>query len=480
MIDLLVVGAGPAGLAAARTAGELGLRVVVADENAEAGGQYYRQPGLPGAALDRRQTRGRAVIDAARGVAELRLGCSVVALDPTPTGLRAWLDRDGGLEWLMPRAILLATGAFDTPVAFPGWTLPGVMSAGAAQALVKSQLVRPGRRAVVAGSGPFVFAVADALRHAGVRVAEAVEAATLRGALPHLPSSMRHARRYGELAALVLPLVASGTAIRSGEVVASAQGRDRLEAVRLRPRGRPGAPADANGERVVEADLLCVGYGFSASTELARLAGAAMSVDPGLGQPIPAADAWQAASRPGLFVAGEAAGLGGAAVAEAEGELAAIGAARHLERLDVRAADELASRVRPRLAALRGFAALLPRIFPRPDGLGLLADPATIVCRCENVSLATVLAAVDQGKADSLNELKAATRCGQGWCQGRVCGALLPGVIGARRTGFDGTSQYTARVPVRPVGLAAVVAQLDAIGASEAPSDAGRPTPSPS
>lgn len=473
MIDLLVVGAGPAGLAAARTAGQLGLRVVVADESAEAGGQYYRQPALRGAPLDGRQARGRLAIDGARDVADLRLGCAVVALDPTPAGLRAWLACDGALEWLKPHAILLATGAYDTPVAFPGWTLPGVMSAGAAQAMVKGQLVRPGRRAVVAGSGPFVFAVADVLRHGGVRVAEVVEAATLRRAAPYLPSSVRHARRYRELAAYVLPLVASGTAIRSGEVIASAEGGERLESVRLRR--RPGRAPDTGSERVVDADLLCIGYGFSASTELARMAGAAMTIDPGLGQPVPAADSWQATSRPGLFIAGEAGGLGGAEVAEAEGELAAIGAARHTGLIDERLAQQSASRVRPRLDALRHFAALLPRIFPRPEELGLLADATTIVCRCENVSLATVLTAVDQGDAASLNELKAATRCGQGWCQGRVCGALLPGVIEPRRGGFDIASQYTARMPIRPVSLAAVSALATA---NEAPGhEAATPSP---
>jgi D-hydroxyproline dehydrogenase subunit alpha len=461
MIDLLVIGAGPAGLAAARTAGELGLRVVVADENPTAGGQYYRLPALPGATPDRRQAEGRVAIERAVAVAQLRLGCSVVALEPAAGGLRAWLDRAGELVWVSPRVVLLATGAYDTPVAFPGWTLPGVMSAGAAQALVKGQRVRPGRRAVVAGSGPFVFAVADTLRHAGVSIVEVVEAAPMRRAARHLPTAIRHLGRLRELAGYALPLIVRGTGVRTGQVIAAAEGVDRLEAVRIRGRGAPGAPGtSASAGRVVEADLLCVGYGFSASTELARLAGASLAQDAGLGQLVPAADAWQMTSRPGLFIAGEASGLGGAAVAEAEGELAAIGAARHVGRLDEAAAATAAAPVRGRLAGLRDFAALLPRIFPRPDELGYLADPDTLVCRCENVSLGTVLAAVEQGRVGSLNELKSTTRCGQGWCQGRICGAVLPAVISAHHAGFDAVTPWTARVPIRPVGLAAIAAQV--------------------
>lgn len=465
MIDLLVVGAGPGGLAGAARAGELGLRAVVVDENLEAGGQYYRQPALEGVPLDRRQRKGRAAIERAAAAAELRLGCCVYGLDATDGRRRVWLDHSGVADLVEPRAILLATGAFDTPVAFPGWTLPGVVSAGAAQVLVKGQRVRPGRRAVVAGTGPFLFVIAAALRHAGVEVVEVVEATSIRRSVRHLPGSLRHPGRYAELAGYGFPLVASGVRIRRGEIVAAAEGADRLEAVTLRRRtGRDGPPAAAGDdgppaarERVVEADLLCVGYGFSASTELARLADCELGWDEGLGQAVPAFDRWQATSAPGVFVAGEACGLGGAEMAAAEGELAAIGAARYLGRVSDADGERIARPIWRRLRGLRSFAALLPSLFPRPPELTGLAAGDTIVCRCQNVRLGGVLEAVDRSASANVNELKTTTRCGQGWCQGRICGTLLPPVVAARRPGFDANSLFTPRTPIRPVQLAALI-----------------------
>jgi NADPH-dependent 2,4-dienoyl-CoA reductase/sulfur reductase-like enzyme len=454
MIDLLVVGAGPAGLAAAARAGELGLKCLVVDENAEGGGQYYRQPALAGVAgADARQRRGQDQIDRAASVASLRLGCSAYGID---AGQRVWLADANGVESVLPRAVLLATGAHDTPVAFPGWTLPGVMAAGAAQVLVKNQRVRPGLRAVVAGSGPFLLVVANQLRRAGVHVVEVVEATTLRRALPFVPASLRNPGRYGELAGYALPLVAAGVPIRRGEVVAAAEGDERLEAVRLRrrvDRGSSQAP-----ERVVATDLLCVGYGFSASTELARLAGCRLGWDIGLSQTVPVFDAWQCTSQPGIFVAGEACGLGGAEVAAVEGELAAVGVARHLGRLAESDAVRMAGPARRRLRGLRAFAAILPRIFPRPSELGALADGETTVCRCENVTLDEVLRAVEDSAATNLNEVKTTTRCGMGWCQGRICGSVLPVVLAPGRPNFDAASQFTARNPIRPISAGQMAA----------------------
>jgi NAD(P)H-nitrite reductase large subunit len=434
---------------------------VAVDENAQAGGQYYRQPDLPGARPDARQRRGRVEIERASAVAELRLGCSAFGLDGAGGGLRLWLDDGGVVTPVEPRAIVLATGAFDTPVAFPGWTLPGVVSAGAAQALIKSQRIRPGRRAVVAGSGPFLLVVANALRQAGVRVVEVVEAASVRDSVPFLPASLRHARRYAELSRLVLPLAGSGVPIRLGNVVVEAEGDEHLEAVRLRQRTAHGRRREVPRERIIEADLLCVGYGFSASTELARLAGAALTHDRGLRQSVPVYDEWQATTRSGVFVAGEACGLGGAEVAAAEGELAAIGAVRYLGRLSEEDATDAAAAARRRLGTLRDFASLLARLFPEPSELAMLADDETIVCRCEGVALHQVLAAIDESGARSLNEIKTITRCGQGWCQGRICGALLPRAIGARRRSFDGDALFTARNPLRPITLGAIADQRD-------------------
>lgn len=482
MTDLLIVGAGPAGLSAAATAGEMGLRVRVVDEGQQPGGQYYRQPALEGSRRDVRQARGHQLIERARAVADFELGSIVFGVDRAEGQLRFWVERGGDIEVVEPRAAILATGAYDSPSAFPGWTLPGVLSAGAADVLVRSQHVRPGRRAVVAGSGPFLFVVANELRRAGVHVAEIVEASTVRHALSYLPATLRHARRYPELAGLVLPAYLARTPIRRGQIVVAAEGRETLEAVRIAPRvdvQRRARATNAGGhaanerpsDRLVEADLLCVNYGFSASTELARLARCGLAWDPGLNQLVPAVDEWQQSSRPGLFLAGEACGLGGAEVALVEGELAAHGVARYLDRSIPRSAARAAALNR-RLRQLRAFARLLPLVFPRPSELLGLAGGETLVCRCENVALERVMAAVDQTGAANLNEVKTTTRAGMGWCQGRICGVLLSGILADRRPGFDGATPFTARNPIRPVGLGAFVRMVES-SSTHGPSSVG-------
>ncbi len=446
MPDLLIVGAGPAGLAAAIQAGELGLDTVVVDENTTAGGQFYRQyPESfqePASPRDPQRERGRQVISRARRAAEFRLGASVWGID----GPDVWLDQGGEPDLVRSHCTLLATGAHDRPTPFPGWTLPGVITAGAAQTLVKGQAVKPGSRAVVAGSGPFLLTVAAHLVAAGVRVVEVVEAATLHEGLRLLPRTLPYPARYVELSRYLTPLLRHGARFTRGCVVAAAEGRDHVERVELEPlRGGP------RRTRSVGVDLLCVGYGFSAPTDLARLAGCSLRWDTGMAQPVPRHDRWQATSVPGLLVAGEACGLGGASVSALEGQIAAIGAARQLARLSDPEAARLARPLWARLRRARGFARVLTDAFPHRLQLAELPTDDTIVCRCQNVRWGTVRKAVEEGAHD-LNEVKTSTRCGMGWCQGRICGAALPDLITSRvDPGFDHSAVFTARPPFRPV-----------------------------
>ena len=457
MPELLIVGAGPAGLAAAAKATDLGLECWVVDENRQTGGQYYRRsPWAPSAsvAATDRWTRGLALEAKAQSAAVFHLGCSVVGLDDD---LRLWIDRGDRLESVSPKCLLLATGAHDRPIAFPGWTLPGVMSSGAAQVLVKAQGMRPGSRAVIAGVGPFNYLVATHLLEAGVEVAAIVEAATVRHSASSLPAAMRYPERLRELTRYVAQLAKARVRIRTGEMVASAHGAARLEAVTLRPVGDR-KDGSRSAHRTVDADLLCVGYGFAASTELARLAGCALIWDQGLSQRVPAHDEWQATSADRVYVAGEAGGLGGVNVAEAEGELAAIGCALHLGHISRSRADSLARPIWRRLRRLRRFAALLPRIFPVPGKLAELVQPETIVCRCENVTYRAVRDAVELHGATSLNELKTTTRCGQGWCQGRICGSVLPPLMARYGVAFDSNTELSVRNPIRPISVASALA----------------------
>lgn len=450
MFDLVIVGAGPAGLAAAVRAGELGLSVLIADENVTAGGQYYRQPPEPfswAGSGDPQQERGRRLIESARQTATLRLATSVWGIGQECL----WLDQDGRTEQVVAPCTLLATGAYDRPTPFPGWTLPGVITAGAAQTLVKGQGLRPGSRAVVAGSGPFLLTVAAHLVKAGVSVAELVEATTIRESLKVMPRSAAYPGRYLELVGYLAQLAAARVRLRRGYVVAAAEGGQRLQRVRLEP-GQSGSGRD----RTVEADLLCVGYGFAASTELARLAGCHLRWDPGLAQPVPSYNDWQETSVAGLFLAGEACGFGSAQLAELQGQLAAIGAARYLGCLSDADAAQLASPLRRSLRRARRFSDLLTRTFPARRRLLDMVSDQTLICRCQNVSFGSLRRAVQEGARD-LNEVKTSTRCGMGWCQGRICGAALPALLHELvDPAFDASIPFTARPPLRPLSVSAM------------------------
>jgi len=450
--DLLIAGAGPAGLAAAITAGQLGLRAILVDENAQAGGQYYRQTPLRLGATQKpagQMRRGAERIARASDVARVRLQASVWGLDDRK---RVWIQSAAGSEVLNPRGVVLATGSYDRPIAFPGWTLPGVLTAGGAQALAKGQIVRPGTRAVVAGTGPISLVVAAQLDLVGVKVVELVEASTVPRLALLGPRALPYPSRWRDLPGLLRELARAGVVLTFGSIIRSAHGAERVERACVVRVGRDGRP-DESTARLLDVDLVCVGYGFVASTELARIAGCALRWDPGHSQLVPRHDGWQETSVPGIFVAGEATGLGGAEMAEAQGTLAAIGVARRLGRLTERRADALAQPIRRRLRYWKGFASLLAQGFPIPAATSWLVHDDTLVCRCENITYGQVRDIVDAG-ARVLNDLKMGTRCGMGLCQGRICGALLPPLLADQTDGrFDRTSMFTARPPVGPVSV---------------------------
>ena len=367
---IAVVGAGPAGIAAAVAARTAGAEVVVVDSQPEPGGQIWRGGG------------GRTG-ELVRSGAELRLGWSVWAAEG-----RALRITDGERgETLEADAIVLATGAYDRPVAFPGWTLPGVLTAGGAQALAKGQGVLPGRRVLLAGAGPFLFPVAKQLRALGAEVVVA-EATRRRDWLRAAPRMTAHPDK---LAAFVKERVP----VRWGRMIVRAEGGDRVERATIAQVDGDWRPRT---EETLEVDTVCTAYGFLPSLELPRALGCEIHAG------AVAHDAAMATSVAGVYVAGEAAGIGGAAKAWAEGSAAGASAAG-----------------RPRSAPRRpaGFARVLEDLFaPRP-GLRELITPDTVVCRCEGVTAAEIAGAA------SFPELKLRTRAGQGPCQGRVCAPLI-------------------------------------------------------
>ncbi|WP_279339661.1 FAD-dependent oxidoreductase [Sphaerisporangium perillae] len=455
VMDLAIVGGGPAGMAAAVAAAGAGLSVVLIDAGARLGGQYFRHAPegfharRPGA-LHHGFQRYTRLSDAlgARGV-EIRLRHRVWAVErttgqapgtaPRPgagtgsadgTGTAAGAGAEGTVvvhclvgdrrerrETVAARRLLIATGAHDRPLPFPGWDLPGVFTAGGAQALLKGDLVVAGRNVVVAGTGPFLLPVAAGLAAAGARVAGVFEANGRFGLAPAMaamPGKLAEAAGYGyRLARHRIPYAGR-------HAVIAAHGRDELTHVTVADLDRDWVP---RRRRTIACDALAVGYGFVPQIELATQLGCATRADRD-GTPVVSVDAGMRTSVPGVYAAGEPTGVGGAELAEVEGWIAGRTAAADLGR-PVPPVPGL-SRRRDRLAA---FGRALQEAYPVRDGWkGWLADD-TLICRCEEVPYSRIKEATALGAVDA-RSLKLLARPGMGWCQGRVCGYAVACLAG--------------------------------------------------
>jgi D-hydroxyproline dehydrogenase subunit alpha len=458
--DVLVIGGGPAGLAAGIEAADAGLSVAVVDERPTFGGQIFKQPG-PGfhvtnaEELGRDFLRGRELLlRAERSGADLLPRTSAVALDGTEVVL---LEEGARPRAVRAARIIVAAGAHDRPVAFPGWTLPGVITAGGAQTLVKTQRILPGRRIVFAGSGPLALAFPAQLRGYGANVVTVLEAGPelgLRDVLRLLAAARGNAHLLREAMAYRTRLLRDRVPLRAGRIVVRAEGEGRVEHVVHAAVDRHWRPLPGM-EETEPADTLCVGYGFFPSVELPRLAGCALAYDEDLGGPVVVRDEWLRTSVGGVSAAGDGAGVQGSYVAVDEGRLAALGAALDLGALDASDAVGRAKPIRARLARKEAFRRALQRLYAVGPGIYELAAADTTVCRCEGVS-ARALDEVIAMTAD-VNVVKALTRVSMGLCQGRNCQRQLAASIArAHGGGVADVAPATPRAPLRPVAIGAV------------------------
>ena len=429
--EVAVVGAGPAGLAAALAAAESGAEVTLIDSAPQPGGQYFKQPPESFQTKDR---HGEAAVLFTR----LRRCQSLhILMDTQVWG--AFAGENGG--WLLTlqgqnapkrlhtQALILAPGAYDRPIAFPGWTLPGVMTAGAVQTLLKSQALVPGRRFVLAGSGPLQLIVAAQLVEAGADVAAVLEASSLSRFLSfrHLPAIWGQWARMQQGWSAWRTLREAGVPVRFGWATAKARGRKLVETVDITRLDQNWRPLPDTVESI-EADTLVLGYGFLPSTQLTRLLGCEHHFSPLQGGWTPLRDGRMQTTLPGVYAVGDGAGIGGATLAGLEGQLAGLDTAHGLGHIDDPQFEAELSKLQPQLKRERRFADLLGQLFtPRP-GLYTLAEENTLICRCEEVRLSEIRRARSLG-CSTLNEIKGLTRAGMGNCQGRICGDLLAGVL---------------------------------------------------
>ncbi len=421
-VRVVVVGAGPAGLAAATAASAAGLDVLLLDAAPAPGGQIWRaRQGVAAAPV------ARALARLAPAGVRLMAGTRVVMALPDRALL---IDGPDGARRLRWDRLVLATGARERLLPFPGWTLPGVFGAGGLQALVKGGWPIRGRRVVVAGTGPLLLAAAATLRREGALVVGLVEEARAPALARFAGTLAAHPRKA--LQALRLGTALLGVPFMAGTRVVAAEGSGRVERVLLEgPGGR---------QRTIACDALAAGWGLIPQTGLAQSLGCALA--PRFGAPAIEVDASQRTSVAGVFAIGECTGVAGAASAQLQGEAAGRAVASELG---------VASRQPPeraaRLAREHVFAAAVASAFPAPAGWAARLRDDTLVCRCEDVAWSALREQPD------LRSAKLATRCGMGHCQGRLCHDALSAVMHWPR--------LPVRSPLGPAPLGALLATLD-------------------
>ncbi len=447
--DLAIIGAGPAGLAAAATAAELGLAVTVFDEQPAPGGQIYR--GIESVFAQRTAQLRALGSDYAAGldlVKQFRASgahylplAQVWQIDETRY---VYYRTAAGVDRIRARQVLIAAGAMERPVPIPGWTLPGVMTCGAAQTLLKGAGLVPRRRAVLAGSGPLLLLLAGQYARAGIEVAAVLETRT------HGWRALRHLRKFAAAPeyfskglALIGALRRASVPLRRGVSGLRIIGTERAEGVEYRWRGAIHSEP---------AELVLLHQGVVPNGNLAWSLRCAHDWSNAQRCFTPRLDEWGATSVEGIRIAGDAGGIVGARASEYAGRLAALAAARDGARISSAERDARAAPIRHDLAQHLKARAFLDALY-RPDSewLAPRADD-TVVCRCEEVTAGEIRRLVTDQGCSGPNQMKSFARCGMGPCQGRLCGLTVVELIAECRgvTPAD-VGYYRIRSPVKPV-----------------------------
>jgi len=446
--DVLVVGAGPAGLSVAEICARSGLKVVVVDERAKPGGQFYKQPTAAyftrdKQIIDSQAAAGKALIDRTLAAgAQLICNAVVWAAEPGPI---CHVVFDSQKLVFKSKFLVLATGAFEKPQPFPGWTLPGVLTTGAIQTLLRSYGVCPGKRILVAGNGPLNFQVAAEILRAGAKVVAVAEAAPIfqlsrkvamvRAGLAS-PSLLVRGYRY------IRQLKRAGIPILSPMAVSAVHKDGDEMRVHLTATN---AKFQGGTKSVYEfmADTVAIGYGFLPSNELSRMLGCRHQSRADGALFTVRSETFET-SEPGVYQIGDSARTEGAEAAEAQGLIAGMAIIESMNGCVATRDKKMGNR---KLRVSRNFQKHLWKAFEALELATEFATDDTIICRCEDVRLSTISTMIEAGHKPP--NIKRATRCGMGACQGRYCGWLLQQYL--LKAGFDTSEFETHWAPRAPV-----------------------------
>jgi NADPH-dependent 2,4-dienoyl-CoA reductase/sulfur reductase-like enzyme len=461
--DLIVVGAGPAGMAAAATAASLGLKTVLLDEQVREGGQIYRNvtdcDPRAAALLGPDYAHGMKLANALHN-SGIEHRQETLVWDVAPDLTVTTFQRGRALQLRAPQ-IVAATGAMERASPIPGWTLPGVMNAGAAQIALKSGGAVPAGRTVLAGAGPLLLLVACQLLDAGATIAAVVETAprsNRRNALRHLPAALGAWQYLAKGLKMLRRLRAAGVPWYSQADQLAVEGNGKAEGLSF-----------CAGRRMhrIEADCVLLHHGVLPNTQLSRLLRLEHRWDARqLAWQVVTDDLGQT-SLTGFRMAGDGTSIAGALAAEASGALAALGAAHAIGRIEDSDLSRQAVAPRRELARQLAIRSFLDELYRPPTWILEPADD-TVVCRCEEVTAGRVREMARLGCVGP-NQTKFFSRCGMGPCQGRVCGTVVTQVLaGALGKAPSEVGAYRIRAPLKPVALGAIAALAGDVCAQDA------------
>ena len=458
--DLVVVGGGPAGIAAASTASKLGVKVALIDERVTLGGQIFKRVG-PGFSLEEKKSLGKDYLRGSELIEELDnpnvslfTSTTVLTIDE---GRVITSHPEAGVRAFEYKHLVIAPGAYDRPVVFPGWTLPGVMTAGAVQTMVKTQRISPGKHIFFAGSGPLALAFSAQLISLGAPVFKVIESAPFPSPINALRLALRFSGNFDLLrdaAKYRTALLKARVPFTYGRIIVRAEGSGRVESVTHAKADKDWNPIP--GTEVTEAaDAICVGYGFFPSHELFRLADCDFDYDENKGGFAVKKDEWGQTSVDSIYAVGDGTGVTGSYSAVAQGRLAALRIAERLGLLSSASLAREAAPFRRELDARNRFQQALNKMFDVGAGIYRLADSRTVICRCESVRKEAIDPIIDS--TDDVSVVKGISRAGMGLCQGRNCQRQIAAMIADRQgKAISKVAFQTPRFPVKPIEIGAI------------------------
>jgi len=450
--QLVVIGAGPAGLAAAAEAARLGIDVALVDEQKAPGGQIYRNVSAAGDRvknyLGKDYLRGKRLVDEF-----LQSGATYISNAPVwylDERLESGILLDGASHFISADRLLLATGAQERPMPLPGWQLPGVMTAGAGQILLKSAAMIPTGRLVLAGAGPLLLLIAWQYLQTGVKIDAIIDTAPGSGLFETLPRLARALPALDYLLkglSFMLAIKKAGIPVYKAIDNLRVEGRESIESVHFST-----ARGKSSTEIGIEADTLLLHQGVIPNIRLPLAAGCKVEWDTQQQSWRVAKDIWGQSSVDQVLVAGDCAGIVGARAGELQGRLCALESAHQLQKIDLEQRDRAARGIK---SSLRRHLSIRPflDVLYAPSQAYQLPQDDTLVCRCEEVNAGQIREAVRMGCVGP-NQVKAFTRCGMGPCQGSQCASTVAALV-ADETGasMEQVGYFRVRPPFKPITL---------------------------